>query len=160
LHPRSTIGKFILTVIRVFPEIILALMFVKAVGPGSYAGVLAIAVHSIGMLGKLYSEAVENLDRGPSEAILAAGGNNIETLTIATLPDVMPQFVSAALYRFELAVRSATILGLVGAGGIGTDLIFATSTRNWPRVGIILIGIIIMVTLIDFASGQLRKRLI
>lgn len=159
-HSRSSNGKFILTAIRVFPEIVLALMFVKAVGPGPFAGVLAIAVHSIGMIGKLDSEVIENLDRGPNSAIIAAGGTNLQSLSIATFTDALPSFISASLYRFEIAVRSASILGMVAAGGIGTDLIFATSTRNWPRAGIILIGIVVMVTLIDMISGQLRKRLV
>ncbi|MDR2661204.1 MAG: phosphate/phosphonate ABC transporter permease [Lactobacillaceae bacterium] len=157
---KSYFGKFVLTIIRVFPEIILALMFVKAVGPGSFAGVLALAVHSIGMLGKLYSEAIENLEKGPNEALTAAGGDDIEILTFATFPEVLPSFLNAALYRFEIAVRSASILGMVGAGGIGQNLIFAISTRNWSRLGIIMIGIVLMVTAIDFISGQLRKRIV
>lgn len=158
--PRSTIGKLILTIIRVFPEIVLAIMFIKAVGPGAYAGVLAVSIHSIGMLGKLFSEAIENIDRGPNEAIVAAGGSALDGLTLATIPAVMPEFMNYTLYRFEIAVRSAAILGIVGAGGIGAPLIFALQTRQWPKVGIILLGIIVMVTVIDFLSGQVRKRLV
>lgn len=158
--PRSTVGKLILTIIRVFPEIVLAIMFIKAVGPGAYAGVLAVSIHSIGMLGKLFSEAIENIDRGPNEAIIAAGGSTLDGLTLATIPAVMPEFMNYTLYRFEIAVRSAAILGIVGAGGIGAPLIFALQTRQWPKVGIILLGIIVMVTVIDFLSGQLRKRLV
>jgi ABC-type phosphate/phosphonate transport system permease subunit len=157
---KSTIGKLILTFVRVFPEIILALMFVKAVGLGSFAGVLALAVHSIGMLGKLFSEAIENIEKGPNEAITAAGGDSVEVLTFATFPAVLPAFLNATLYRLELAVRSATILGMVGAGGIGQDLLFSIMQRNWPRAGIILIGIVVMVTIIDLVSGQLRKRIV
>lgn len=158
--PRSTLGKLILTIIRVFPEIVLAIMFIKAVGPGAYAGVLAVSIHSIGMLGKLFSEAIENIDRGPNEAIVAAGGSTLDGLTLATIPAVLPEFMNYTLYRFEIAVRSAAILGIVGAGGIGAPLIFALQTRQWPKVGIILLGIIVMVTVIDFLSGQLRKRLV
>lgn len=157
---RSTSGKVMLTFIRTFPEIVLAIMFIKAVGPGSFAGVLAVSIHSIGMLGKLFSESIENMDFGPSEAIVSAGGNRTQTLMLATIPTILPQFMSYTLYRFEIAVRSASILGMVGAGGIGTPLIFAIQTRSWSRVGIILLGIIIMVTLIDFTSGWLRKRLV
>ncbi|KGO32566.1 PhnE/PtxC family ABC transporter permease [Oenococcus alcoholitolerans] len=156
---KSTNGKLLLTFIRVFPEIVLALIFIKAVGPGSFAGVLALSVHSIGMLGKLNGEAVENLDRGPNESIISAGGTNMSALILATLPNAMPNFLSNTLYRFEISVRSASILGMVGAGGIGQDLILSTQVRNWPRAGIILIGVVIMVTLIDFISGQLRKRI-
>jgi len=79
---------------------------------------------------------------------------------LATMPTIMPEFLSYTLYRFEIAVRSASILGMVGAGGIGTPLLFAIQTRNWPRVGIILLGIIVMVTLIDLISGSIRKKLV
>lgn len=156
----ATIGKFLLTVIRVFPEIVLALMFIKAVGPGAYAGVLAVSVHSIGMLGKLFGESIEDIDRGPNEAIVASGGSAVDSWTLATIPAVLPAFMNYTLYRFEIAVRSASILGIVGAGGIGAPLIFALQTRNWSRVGIILLGIIVMVTVIDYLSGQIRKRLV
>ncbi|WP_204120111.1 phosphonate ABC transporter, permease protein PhnE [Levilactobacillus wangkuiensis] len=157
---RSGSGKVVLTLIRTFPEIVLAIMFIKAVGPGSYAGVLAVSIHSIGMLGKLFSEAIENMNRGPEEAIVSAGGRPGQVFGLATLPTIMPEFFSYTLYRFEIAVRSASILGMVGAGGIGTPMIFAIQTRNWPKVGIILLGIVIMVLLIDSLSEQLRKRLI
>lgn len=159
-HLRSGSGKVVLTLIRTFPEIVLAIMFIKAVGPGSYAGVLAVSIHSIGMLGKLFSESLENMDRGAEEAILSSGGNRSEIFTLATMPTIMPEFISYTLYRFEIAVRSASILGMVGAGGIGTPMIFAIQTRNWPRVGIILLGIIVMVLCIDSLSEQLRKKLI
>ncbi|MBA1434231.1 phosphonate ABC transporter, permease protein PhnE [Bombilactobacillus bombi] len=158
-HPRSNSGKIILTVVRTFPEIVLAIMFIKAVGPGSFAGVLAVSIHSIGMLGKLFSEAIENMDQRANEALVSVGGNSLQVLFLATLPTIMPEFLSYTLYRFEIAVRSASILGMVGAGGIGTPLLFAIQTRNWSRMGIILIGIIIMVTLIDWFSGILRKKL-
>ncbi|MBS9335269.1 phosphonate ABC transporter, permease protein PhnE [Fructobacillus sp. M1-13] len=157
---RSTFGKFLLTVIRVFPELVLAIMFIKAVGPGAFAGVLAMGVHSIGMMGKLFSEAIENIDRGPEEAIISAGGNRFDALSWATLPTVLPEFINFTLYRFEIAVRSASILGIVGAGGVGAPLIFALSTRSWSRVGIILIGIVVMVTAIDWLSGTIRKQLL
>ncbi|CAK1251192.1 phosphonate ABC transporter, permease protein PhnE [Fructobacillus tropaeoli] len=157
---KSASGKLLLTVIRVFPELVLAIMFTKAVGPGAYAGVLALGFHSVGMMGKLFSEAIENIDRGPNEAIAAAGGSALDGLTMATFPAVLPEFMNYTLYRFEISVRSASILGIVGAGGVGAPLIFALSTRSWPRVGIILIGIVVMVTVIDFISGQIRKRLV
>ncbi|MCH5465211.1 phosphonate ABC transporter, permease protein PhnE [Levilactobacillus tujiorum] len=160
LHLRSGSGKVVLTLIRTFPEIVLAIMFIKAVGPGSYAGVLAVSIHSIGMLGKLFSEAIENMDRGADEAIMSAGGNSGQIFVLATLPTILPEFISYTLYRFEIAVRSASILGMVGAGGIGTPMIFAIQTRNWPRVGIILLGIVLMVLVIDTLSEQLRKRLV
>ncbi|MDF7637134.1 phosphonate ABC transporter, permease protein PhnE [Leuconostocaceae bacterium ESL0958] len=157
---RSTTGKFLLTLVRVFPELVLAIMFIKAVGPGAFAGVLAMSVHAVGMMGKLFSEAIENIDRGPEEAIIAAGGNRVDALSWATLPTVLPAFINFTLYRFEIAVRSASILGIVGAGGVGAPLIFALSARSWSRVGIILIGIIVMVTIIDWLSATIRKQLL
>uniref|UniRef100_A0A4Y8Q0G2 Phosphonate ABC transporter, permease protein PhnE n=1 Tax=Paenibacillus athensensis TaxID=1967502 RepID=A0A4Y8Q0G2_9BACL len=153
-------GKIVLTFIRTFPELVLAVMFIKAVGPGPFAGVLALGLHSIGMLGKLYAEAIENMDRGPAEALTACGANRIQTLWFADLPQVLPEFLSFTLYRFEISVRSAAILGIVGAGGIGTPLIFALEARGWPRVGIIVLGIIVTVTIIDYASSYLRKKLV
>ncbi|MDN8591578.1 phosphonate ABC transporter, permease protein PhnE [Paenibacillus sp. 11B] len=159
-RPVSGTGKMVLSFIRTFPEIIMALLFIKAVGPGSFAGVLALGLHSIGMLGKLFADEVENIDYGPSEALLASGANRMQQLWFAVLPQVLPGFLNYTLYRFEINVRSATILGVIGAGGIGTPLIFALSTRNWPRVGIILLGIIVMITIIDLISGYIRKKLV
>lgn len=153
-------GKFVLSLIRTFPEIVMALLFIKAVGPGSFAGVLALGLHSIGMLGKLYAEGIENIDNGPIEALVATGANRFQVLVYAVLPQVLPDFLSYTLYRFEINVRSASILGVIGAGGIGTPLIFALSSRNWPRVGIILLGIIVMVMIIDFISSFIRKRIV
>jgi len=156
----SEISKFLLSLIRVFPEIIMALLFIKAVGPGAFAGVLAVGIHSIGMLGKLFAEDIENLDLGPSEALTATGANKIKTLMFAVVPQILPAFISFVLYRFEINLRSASILGLIGAGGIGTPLIFALQGRTWDRVGIILIGIVIMVIIVDTLSGAIRKRLV
>lgn len=159
IHWRSTSGKIVLVFIRAFPEIVLAIMFIKAVGPGSFAGVLALGIHSIGQLGKLFSESIETMDNGAKEALESAGGNRLDVLFLATIPSVIPSLISYTLYQFEIAVRSASILGMVGAGGIGTPLLFAIQTRDWSKVGIILLGIIVMVTLIDFISGTLRKKL-
>ncbi|NOU91852.1 phosphonate ABC transporter, permease protein PhnE [Paenibacillus sp. LMG 31456] len=153
-------GKFMLSLIRTFPEVVMAIIFIKAVGPGSYAGALALGVHSIGMLGKLYAEAIENLDRGPREALIACGANKLQTLWFAVIPQVLPDFFSFALYRFEINIRSAAILGVIGAGGIGTPLIFALDARSWNRVGIILLGVVVMVTIIDLISGFIRRRLV
>lgn len=91
---------------------------------------------------------------------MAAGGNLLDALSWATLPSVLPEFINFTLYRFEIAVRSASILGIVGAGGVGAPLIFALSTRSWSRVGIILIGIVVMVTAIDWLSGTIRRHLL
>ncbi|WP_025719451.1 phosphonate ABC transporter, permease protein PhnE [Paenibacillus sp. 1-18] len=160
LRPLSGSGKFVLSVIRVFPEMIVAILFIKAVGPGSFAGVLALGIHSIGMLAKLFSETIENVDHGPQEALVACGANRLQVIFFAVLPQVIPQFLSYSLYRFEINIRSATTLGLVGAGGIGTPLLFALQMRNWNRVGVILLGIVVLIILTDLISGWLRKRIV
>lgn len=156
----SRLGKVVLAIIRSFPEIVLALMFIKAVGPGSAAGVLALGFHSVGMLAKLFSEAIENLDDGPNEAVVATGGSKTNVVMFSILPNLMPALISNTLYRFDVSIRSASILGLVGAGGIGYPLIIALQYRQWNRVGIILLGIIVMVIVIDGISGWIRKKLI
>ncbi|MEX5776558.1 phosphonate ABC transporter, permease protein PhnE [Staphylococcus haemolyticus] len=160
IRPVTGITKFILSVIRVFPEIVMALIFIKAVGPGSFSGVLALGIHSVGMLGKLFVEDIERLDFMSVEALKASGANKTKTLIFAVIPQILPSFLSLVLYRFELNLRSASILGLIGAGGIGTPLIFALQTRSWDRVGIILIGLVIMVAIVDLISGAIRKRIV
>ena len=160
VRPVTGITKFILSVIRVFPEIVMALIFIKAVGPGSFSGVLALGIHSVGMLGKLFIEDIESLDFSSAEALKASGANKTKTLVFAVIPQILPSFLSLILYRFELNLRSASILGLIGAGGIGTPLIFALQTRSWDRVGIILIGLVIVVAIVDFISGAIRKRIV
>ncbi|MCQ2009866.1 MAG: phosphonate ABC transporter, permease protein PhnE [Sporolactobacillus sp.] len=156
----SSAGKIFLSAIRVFPELIMALLFIKAVGLGAFAGVLALGFHSIGMLGKLFGESIEDMDFSAAEALRACGANKFQTLWFAIVPQVMPQFFSYTLYRFEISVRSAAILGMVGAGGIGAPLIFALNAHRWDRVGVILLGIIVMVSIIDLISGAIRKRLV
>ncbi len=153
-------SSFALSLIRTFPDIIMAIIFIKAVGPGAFAGVLTIGIGSIGMLGKLNAEAIEDLDMGPSEALKACGANRLQTIAYAIIPQAIPFYLSFALFRLEINVRSAAILGAVGAGGIGTPLIFAMEGRTWDRVGIILLGIIALVTVIDWISGKLRRRLV
>lgn len=157
--PVSTTTNVFLAIVRTFPEIVLAVIFVKMVGPGAFAGALAIGFHSVGMLGRLYAEEIEKLSPGPDEAITAVGGSRPMVLLWSQLPRLIPQFMSLALNRFEISVRSATVLGIVGAGGIGTPIIFAVSSRSWDRLSIILIGTIVTVSIIDAISGAIRKRL-
>ncbi len=156
----SRVGKVIVTLIRSFPELILALMFISVVGPGAPAGILALGIHSIGMLAKLFSEAIESMDMGVKEALESCGGNYFEVLFRAVLPQVSPELISYTLYRFEINMRAASTLGLVGAGGIGAPLIFAIRNRAWSRAGIIIIVLIVTVTIIDQISGRIRKRIV
>ena len=153
------VGKLALNVIRTFPELVLALLFIRAVGPGPFAGVLAVGIHSIGMVGKLYAERIETVDRASLEALSASGASPLEVFRYGVVPEVLPDFLSFALYRFDLNVRAATVLGLVGAGGIGEKIQIMRTAQQWPSVGTILIGVIVLVGLVDYVSARLRARL-
>ena len=155
----SAAGKLILDGIRTFPEILLAIAFIKGLGLGPFPGVMAVAVHSIGMLGKLYAERIEGVDRGSVEALVATGASPAAVFRHAVLPEVLPDFLSFALYRFDLNVRSASVLGLVGAGGIGALLSLQYQAANYPRIGVIVLGIVATVGVVDLVSGRLRSRL-
>lgn len=149
-----------LSVLRALPDMIWALIFVAAVGLGPFPGVLALTVYSTGELGKLYAESAENIDPGPREAIDSTGAISLKTFRWAVVPQVLPEFITYSLYRFESNVRHAFVLGLVGAGGIGFELNVAMRLYQYPRVGAILIVIILTVALIDFTASKIRARII
>lgn len=153
------VGKFIMDVLRAFPELVYAIIFIKVVGPGPFAGVLAIGIHQVGMLGKLFTEEMERMDETAVEACRAVGANGVQTMFYARLPQLLPSYASLILNHFEIAVRSASTLGLVGAGGIGATLIFAIQAYRWPRVSIILLTVIVTVFLLDALTGWIRKKL-
>lgn len=155
----SKIGKFICNVLRSFPELIFAIIFVKVVGPGPFAGVMAIGVHQIGMLGKLFTEEMEAMNEKLIEEMYSVGANFWQTLFFVRIPYLLPIYCSLILNHFEIAVRSAATLGLVGASGIGAPLIFAIQTRSWSKVSIILIGVVITVFILDQITGIIRKKL-
>ena len=121
---------------------------------------MVISIHSIGMVGKLFAESIENMDRGPLEALDAVGANMIQKIRYGILPQVLPEFLSIGLYRLDINIRSATVLGVVSAGGIGTNLIFAVSGWNWNDLSAILISIIVMISVVDAISSSLRKKLV
>jgi phosphonate transport system permease protein len=152
--------KQIPNIIRAFPELILAIFFIATFGPGPLAGVLAIAIHSIGMLGKFNAEIVEKIRKEPVEALQSSGASRLQVFRYAVLPQVLPEFLALFLYRFEINVRAASVLGIVGAGGIGSLINEAQSYRAWDIVGICLVVIIPVVMVIDFLSARVRKRLI
>ncbi|GAB6877110.1 phosphonate ABC transporter, permease protein PhnE [Thermaerobacter litoralis] len=156
----AVVGKGFLDAIRTFPELVLAIIFMAAVGPSPFAGVLAVGFHSIGTVGKLYAEAVEAVDREPIEALQAVGASPLMTFWHGVLPQVLPEFLSYALYRFEINIRAATVVGVIGAGGIGTSLIFNVQLRNWENVGMVLLGILATVLVVDAVSSRLRGRLV
>lgn len=145
---------------RTVPEIVFALIFVVAFGLGPVPGVLALAIHTFGALGKLFAEVVENIDMKPVDGVSAAGASWVETMRFAVVPQVMSNFASYALLRFEINVRGAAIMGFVGAGGIGQELITAVRKFYYGDIGAILILIIVAVMIIDVATDRLRRRLI
>ncbi len=145
---------------RTVPDLVFALIFVLAFGLGPMAGVLALAVHTLGALGKLFYEVLENIDQKPVEGLIANGGSWTKTMRFAVLPQVMSNFLSYALLRFEINVRGASVMGFVGAGGIGQDLIEAVRKFYYPDISAILVLIIITVTVIDLFTERLRHRFI
>jgi len=147
-------------VIRAFETLILALIFIRAFGLGPLAGILAIAVSEIGTFSKLFSEALENTSRKPVEGVVASGGSRLQAILYAIMPQVLPVHLSVLLYNFESNVRSGTILGIVGAGGIGFLLSDRISTYHWDQAWTMIFMIIAMVYVIDGLSGMIRTRLI
>lgn len=150
----------LLDAFRSINEMVFALLFVVAVGLGPFAGVLALWVHTTGTLAKLFSEAVEAIDPQPVEGIRATGANVLEEIAYGVLPQVMPLWISYALYRFEANVRSASVVGMVGAGGIGMLLWEVIRGFQYAQTAAILLMLIVTVSVIDLLSAQLRKNLI
>ena len=152
--------KQILNGIRAFPELILAFVFLPITGLGPLTGTLAVGIHSIGTLGKLSSEVIEGIDEGPLESIKASGGSKINELTFGVIPQVMPTITSYWLYRFEINLRASAVLGVVGAGGVGQELINQLRFRDFPRAGTVLICTILLVLTADTISAAIRNRII
>lgn len=147
-------------VLRGLDQLIWALVFVRAMGLGPIAGILAIFVADTGVLAKLYSEAIENAERGQIDGVRAAGAAKLMTLRLGVLPQVLPVMLSQALYQLESNSREATILGLVGAGGIGLRLSERIQINAWDQVAYIIVLILVTVAIIDFVSKRIRTRLI
>jgi len=137
-------------------EIIFALIFVAAVGLGPFAGVLALSVHGAGMLGKFFAEAIEEIDGGPVEALRATGASGAQTVAFAVLPQVLPSWIAATLYRFEVNLRASTILGMVGAGGIGYELYGSMRLFQYQDTATCILVILLLVMSADYVSSRLR----
>lgn len=145
---------------RAINELVFALIFIAAVGLGPFAGVLAIFIHTTGVIAKLFSEAVEAIDPGPVEGIRATGATRVQEVIFGIIPQVMPLWISYTLYRFESNVRSATVIGLVGGGGIGMTFNELMRSFRYDQAGAILIIIIVTVSVLDLVSGAIRRRFI
>jgi phosphonate transport system permease protein len=146
--------------LRSINEMVFAMIFVAAVGLGPFPGVLALFVHTTGVLAKLFAEAVETIDPGPVEGVRATGASALQEIVFGVIPQVVPLWISYSLYRFESNVRSATVVGMVGAGGIGVILWESVRGFQFPQTAAIMIAIIITVSLLDIASQALRRRFI
>lgn len=151
------VSRIVLNALRSVPELIMGIIFVAAVGFGALPGVLALGLHSIGMVGKFFAEAIEHVDEAPVEAARAAGASKMQVLYHAVLPQVMPQFADVSIYRWEYNFRASTVMGMVGAGGIGFELMGSLRIMQYQEVFAILLVILFMVTLVDSLSGHLRK---
>ncbi|MFN8483520.1 MAG: phosphonate ABC transporter, permease protein PhnE [Anaerolineae bacterium] len=145
-------------ILRSIEVLIVAVIAAVVVGIGSYAGVLAITIHGVGALGKLYSEAIESIDEGPIEALRATGANRFQTTLYAMLPQVIPAFISFTFYRWDINVRMATVVGLVGGGGIGFLLIQYMNLLLWRDAAVAIWAIVVVVMTLDWLSGWVRRK--
>jgi phosphonate transport system permease protein len=149
----------LLDLLRAVPDLVVGTIFIVAVGPGPLTGVLALTLNTGGVLAKLFSEAVEQIERGPVEGVRATGAAPLHEVVWGVLPQVAPLWTSYALYRFESSARSATVLGLIGAGGIGQTLIDSINGFNYSETGAIVVVVVVAVTCIDLMSQVIRTRL-
>jgi phosphonate transport system permease protein len=156
---RRFLARRVLEFCRTVPEIVFALIFVVAFGLGPVPGVLAIMIHTFGALGKLFAEVVENIDMKPVEGAIASGATRWQAIRYAAVPQVLPNFASYALLRFEINVRGASVMGFVGAGGIGQELITAIRKFYYSDVSAILLLIIATVMIIDIVTERIRSNL-
>ncbi len=153
------LARVIIVVSRSVDTLIWALVFIIVVGPGSLAGVLAVGMRSIGFLAKLFAEAIEEIDRGQVEAVTATGAGRVSTLLYGIVPQVKPVFLGVSIYRWDINIRESTVLGLVGAGGIGFTLNEAILGLEWARVGLIIVVILAVVLVAEAVSALARARI-
>jgi phosphonate transport system permease protein len=153
-------ARQLLSFIRALPEMLWALVFVSAIGLGPLPGVLALSLVTVGFMGKFFAESIEVVGRKAVEGVKATGGTHLQTILFAMLPQALPDFIGSILYILDHNIRAATILGLVGAGGIGYDLVMSMRLFNYERIGMIVVAIYLLVTLLDRLSDILRKKVI
>lgn len=151
-------ARTLLNGLRSVPELIMGITFVAAVGFGALPGVLALGLHSVGMVGKFFAESIEHVDEEPVEAAHATGATTLQVLYHAVLPQVLPQFAAVAIYRWEYNFRASTVIGMVGAGGIGFELMSSLRILQYQQVSAIMLVILVMVIIVDWFSGLLRRK--
>lgn len=148
-----------LNLMRSIPELIMGIILVACVGFGALPGVLALAFHSLGMVGKFFAETIEHVNNEPIEAVRAAGGSNVQVLFHGVFPQIVPQLVDISIYRWEYNIRASTVLGIIGTGGIGYYLYIALQIFNYQEATALLVVILIMVTLVDILGAFIRRLL-
>ncbi len=153
------IGRFILVASRSINTVVWALIFVAIFGPGAIAGIWAIAARSIGFMGKLIAEAIEEIDHGTVEAIEATGASRLKVLLIGVLPQVLPVITGTTVYRWDINIRESTVLGFVGAGGIGIQLYSSINQFQWDEVAVMLLAVFGVVVISEFVSAAVRQRI-
>ncbi len=151
-------ARIVISICRVVPDLVWALLFVTAVGLGPFPGALALAVHSIGMLGRLFAEVIEDMDMGPVEALTLTGASRMQVFTHAVVPGVLPSLLGISLFRFDENLRSSLVLGFVGAGGIGFQLLTAMNLFQYQTVSYLIIITFVLVVCAERFSAFLRKR--
>jgi phosphonate ABC transporter permease subunit PhnE len=154
------ITRTILNTLRSVEPLIMGLVFVIWVGLGPFAGVLALTLHSIASLGKLYSEQVESIDNGPMEALESTGANRLQTIVYGAVPQIIPPYIAFTLYRWDINVRMSTIIGFVGGGGIGFLLQQQINLLQYRSAGVAVLAIAVVVSVLDYASAAIRERYI
>lgn len=159
-RPVSIVTRIVFNALRAVPEILLAIVFIPIFGLVQATAVLAIAVGSIGTLGKLCSEVLESIHPGPIEATHAVGASRVQRLRWGVVPQSLPEIASFVMYRFEINIRAASVVGILGLGGIGTTLVQSLRFRDYPTAGLALLVTVAGTMLIDFVSGVIRRRLV
>lgn len=159
-RPIAWVIRQLFNILRAIPEIILAILFLPIFGLTPLTGVIAIGVGSIGTLGKLFYEILEGVNKGPLEAADAVGATRLQRLRWGVIPQVLPEFTSFILYRFEINIRASSVLGAVGAGGIGEQLTQALKFKEWQIAGVALIIVIVGTIIVDTISGTIRRRIV
>ena len=158
-RPVALIGRTAIAAIRTIPAFVYGLMFIRVTGPGPFAGLLTMSLCSIGMVTKMFIESIEDLDKRILESLDAAGCTTFQKIRYGILPQLTADFSSTIIYRFDMNLRDATVLGLVGAGGIGAPLIQCITSSRWGMVGSYLVGMVILMMVIEFCSTRIRKKL-
>ena len=158
--PVAYLVRMFIILIRTIPAIVYGLMFIRVTGPGPFAGLMTMSFTSIGMLTKLFSDNIMNLNKAILESFSSIGATTFQKIRFGIIPQLFANFASTTIYRFDINLRDASVLGLVGAGGIGSPLMFAINSYKWREVGAILLGLIVLVLFIEYFSTKIRSRLV